>query len=265
MTIQAEIEFLVPAPGPLFTYARETPSGAEAPTAQFVTLAVPIRDVRDGGALGLEEHGAMLGSWPTRVPRFDDEADVRKHYYAESAEIIRAVLSADSVVVFDHNVRRNTPWQQDSRHGVGLPVHHAHADYTPRSALRRLHEEFGAHAEAEVSRYLQVNLWRPIRGPVRDAPLAICDGSSLATDALRTVELRYSERTGEIYYLVHAREQRWCFASDMQVEEAWLFKNFDSAPAKAASTAPHSAFADPRHPLAPPRESIEVRALVVFR
>jgi hypothetical protein len=265
VTIEAEIEFLVPADGPLFTYARETPPGAAAPSAQFVSHAVQIRDVREGGALRLEEHGAVLGSWPTRARRFDEETHVRKHYYAESAEIIRAELRADSVVVFDHNVRRNTPCSLAPLHGVGLPVHHAHTDYTPRSALRRLHEEFGVHAEAEVSRYLQVNLWRPIRGPVRDAPLAICDGASVAADALRTVELRYPDRKGEICYLVHERGQRWCFASDMAIGEAWLFKNFDSARVLAGGTAPHSAFIDPRYPFAPPRESIEVRALAVFR
>jgi hypothetical protein len=50
----------------------------------------------------------------------------------------------------------------------------------------------------------------------------------------------------------------------MGVDEAWLFKNFDSAPAGPGRVAPHSAFTDPRYPLAAPRESIEVRALAVF-
>jgi hypothetical protein len=109
-----------------------------------------------------------------------------------------------------------------------------------------------------------VNLWRPIRGPVRDAPLALCDGSSVAPDALRTVELRYPERTGEIYYLVHDPGQRWYFAADMTTDEAWLLKNFDSASPGAGWVAPHSAFTDPRHADVAPRESIEVRALAIF-
>jgi hypothetical protein len=144
-------------------------------------------------------------------------------------------------------------------------VHHAHTDYTPRSALQRLRQELGPRAEAGLSRYLQVNLWRPLRGPVRDAPLALCDGASLAPGALRAVELRYPERRGEIYYLVHEAGQRWYFASDMQVDEAWLFKNFDSAPSAPGRSAPHSAFADPRYPDVRPRESIEVRALAIFQ
>jgi len=168
--------------------------------------------------------------------------------------------------VFDHNVRRGGgAGRPDHAHAVGRPVHHAHTDYTPGSALQRLRQELGPQAEAGLSRFLQVNLWRPIRGPVRDAPLALCDGASFAPQALRAVELRYPQRSGEIYYLVHEPGQRWYFASDMEVDEAWLFKNFDSAPPGRAGAAPHSAFSDPRHARVMPRESIEVRALAIFQ
>jgi len=266
MTVRAEIEFLAPGIERPFTYAREAPLGAEPETARFVRQAVEIRDLRGGEPLRLEEHGGTLGRWPTGVRRFEDDAEVRARYYPESAEIIRAALGADRVLVFDHNVRRGgAAPPRPAGHDLGRPVHHAHTDYTPHSALRRLRQELGPHAEAGLSRYLQVNLWRPIRGPVRDAPLALCDGASVAPEALRAVELRYPERRGEIYYLMHAPGQRWYFASEMTVDEAWLFKNFDSAPAGRGRAAPHSAFTDPRHLHAAPRESIEVRALAIYR
>ena len=266
MAVRAEIEFLAPGTERPFTYARETPSGAEPETARFVSHAVEIRDLRGGEVLRLDEHGGTLGRWPTRVRRFDDDDYIRERYYPESAEIIQAALGANRVVVFDHNVRRGgSSGPRADGHAVGRPVHHAHTDYTPRSALDRLRHELGAHAEAGLSRYLQINLWRPIRGPVRDAPLALCDATSVAPDALRAVELRYRERTGEIYYLMHEPEQRWYFASNMTVDEAWLFKNFDSAPPGPGRAAPHSAFTDPCHWDVPPRESVEVRALALFQ
>jgi hypothetical protein len=263
--VESEIEFLVPDLEHPFTYAHAAPAGGPAETAQFAAQRVRIQDVRGGETLQLDRHGATLGQWPTRVRRFYDESHVRQRYYPECADIIQAALGADQVVVFDHNVRRGTSWHvQASRQDVGRPVHHAHTDYTARSALRRLRDTWGPDAERGLSRYLQVNLWRPIRGPVRDAPLALCDGSSVAPDALRTVELRYPERTGEIYYLVHDPVQRWYFASDMATDEAWLLKNFDSASPGPGWVAPHSAFTDPRHPDVRPRESIEVRALAIF-
>ena len=263
--VQAEIEFLTPEVERPFTYAREAPPGAEVETACFAAHVVQIQDVRGRQPLHLDQHGATLGRWPTRVRRFYDESHVRQRYYHECAEAIQAALGADRVVVFDHNVRRGTALQLKANpHEVGRPVHHAHTDYTPRSALGRLRHELGPHAEMGLSRYVQVNLWRPIRGPVRDAPLALCDGASVPSHTLRTVELRYPDRTGEIYYLVHQRGQRWYFASDMAVDEAWLFKNFDSASTGPGYLAPHSAFTDPRYPYASPRESIEVRALAIF-
>ncbi|HEY2340485.1 MAG TPA: CmcJ/NvfI family oxidoreductase [Steroidobacteraceae bacterium] len=263
--VEAEIDFLVPGLDRPFTYGREAPHGGEAETARFAAHAVQIEDLRHGDGLALEEHGAQLGWWPTRIRRFYDEDHVQRRYYPECAEIIKTAVGADQVVVFDHNVRRGSALQLGARpHSVGRPVHHAHTDYTPQSALRRLHQELGPQAESGLSRYLQVNLWRPIRGPLRDAPLAICDGASIAAKSLRTVELRYPDRTGEIYYLLHDPQQRWYFASDMTVDEAWLFKNFDSSSRGPGRVAPHSAFTDSRHRYVPPRESIEVRALALF-
>jgi hypothetical protein len=265
LAVRAEIDFLVPGVERPFTYAHEAPSGGEAETIRFESHAVQIQDVRDVEPLRIDEHGAALGWWPTQVRRFYDDSHVRHRYYPESADIIKAALGADRVVVFDHNVRRGSALQiQATRPDLGRPVHHAHTDYTPHSALRRLRYELGPHAEKGLSRYLQVNLWRPIRGPLRDAPLALCDGSSVRPDSLRNVELRYADRTGEIFYLMHEPQQRWYFASDMTVDEAWLLKNFDSAPPGPGRLAPHSAFTDPRQLQVSPRESIEVRALAMF-
>jgi hypothetical protein len=264
--VRAEIEFLDPRVERPFAWAHETPPRGMTPTARFVSHAVRIEDVRGREPLRLDEHGAMLLSSPTRVRRFADEAHVRERYYRECAEVIQAAVGADRVVVFDHNVRRGNALQvRAGRRDLGRPVHHAHTDYTPDSARERLHKEMGAQAEQRLSRYMQVNLWRPIREPVRDAPLALCDGATVTPAALRRVELRYPDRTGEIYYLLYERRQRWYFASDMAVDEAWLFKNFDSAPPRRVRAAPHSAFTDLRHQEAPPRESIEVRALAIFR
>jgi len=264
-SVRAEIEFLDPRVERPFAWAHDAPAGGPAATARFVSHVVGIEDVRDCGPLRLDENGATLLYAPTRVRRFGDEAYVRERYYRECAEIIQAAVGADQVVVFDHNVRHGNALPLPAgRRDLGRPVHHAHTDYTPGSALERLRRELGAQAEKRLSRYMQINLWRPIREPVRDAPLALCDGARVTPQALRRVELRYPERTGEIYYLAHEPAQRWYFASDMRVGEVWLFKNFDSASPGRGRVAPHSAFTDARHNGAPPRESIEARALALF-
>src|SRR5579871_5893048 len=264
--VRAEIDFLTPVSVSPFAYGYD-PAPEEPPaSATFTAHTVPIHDVRRFGPLGIEENGATLLDAPTAIRDFY-AADIEGRYYPEAADHIRAALGASRVVVFDHNIRRGSGLKlRPERYDQGRPVHHAHTDYTEASAARRLRDEFGGGARELVrGRYLQVNLWRPIRAPLRDAPLAVCDGATVNTRSLRRVELLYRDRCGEIYYLTHDPGQVWFYASDMGTDEAWLFKNFDSAPAGPGWIAPHSAFEDPRRerPVTP-RESIEVRAFAFF-
>lgn len=265
-TVEADIGFLVPRPGRPFAYGGEPPDGAQPATIEFEARRVQIRDVRFHAPLSLAANGAALGHWPTRVTDFYDDDELHRRYYPEAAEIIATVLGAARVIVFDHNVRRGDGADPIAlRYPVARPVHHAHVDYTQLSANQRLQRQLRADRGSLVgTRFMQVNLWRPIRAPLRDAPLAICDGATVSTSSLRVADLRYPDRTGELYYLAYEPEQRWYFASDMAVEEAWLFKNFDSDSGACARQAPHSAFQDPRVRLTVPRESIEVRALALF-
>jgi hypothetical protein len=265
--IDADVEFLAPGSNRPFIYSGTPADGAPAPSAEFERHRVRIRDVRDGEPPSLLANGATLLHRPTLVCNFYDDDELAGRYYPESAEIIRVALAASRVVVYDHNVRRGERLAlRADRYDQGRPAYHAHTDYTPASARRRLADEFGAEAtDLARRRWLQVNLWRPLRAPLRDAPLAFCDAASLTPASLTAAELRYPDRCGELYYLAHADDQRWFYASDMGLDEAWLFKNFDSAAAGTAGVAPHCAFHDPRrYPHVPARESIEVRAFAFF-
>ncbi|MCH8099418.1 MAG: methyltransferase, partial [Proteobacteria bacterium] len=64
---------------------------------------------------------------------------------------------------------------------------------------------------------------------------------------------------------LHHPEQRWYYFPEMQMDEALLFKTFDSETDGRARFTVHSSFADPSAPAdAPPRESIETRCLLFF-
>ena len=121
----------------------------------------------------------------------------------------------------------------------------------------------GHEAEHLLKGSVQViNLWRPIRGPLRDAPLAVCDATTVAFTDFVPSDLVYRDRTGEIYRVTYNPAHRWFYVPEMQADEAILIKCYDSAPDKARFT-PHSAFEDPTAPADMlPRESIELRTLV---
>jgi hypothetical protein len=264
--VNAEIDFLQPTTNRAYTYGYSPGDHATPPTATFSPHRVVIRNARmQPRQLSLGEHGATLIEHKSSVRDFYEEDRLIGTYYPESAVAIKAATGADRVVVFDHNVRRGPSLQTD-RPGLGRPVLHAHTDFTETSAVRRLRDHFGAEAaDLQRHRVLQVNLWRPIRAPMRDFPLAICDASSIAPHQLVAVDLIYPHRRGEIYYLTYDPTQRWYYAQDMQVHEAWLFVNYDSATSGAARFAAHSAFKEPARGVhVHPRESIEVRAFAWF-
>jgi hypothetical protein len=97
------------------------------------------------------------------------------------------------------------------------------------------------------------------------SPLALCDASTLEDDNLVASDLRYPDRTGEIYGVTYNQKQRWYYFPKMQPDEAVMIRCFDSARSGAARFSAHGAFDDPDTPAnAPPRESIEVRTLVFF-
>ena len=76
-----------------------------------------------------------------------------------------------------------------------------------------------------------------IRGPLRDAPLAVCDATTVAFGDFVPSDLVYRDRTGEIYRVKYNPAHRWFYVPDMHPYEAILIKCYDSAPDKARFTA----------------------------
>ena len=114
-------------------------------------------------------------------------------------------------------------------------------------------------------RFVEINVWRPIRGPVEESPLAVCDAQSMSLSDFVPTDLKYRDRTGEIYSLKHSSNHRWYYFPKMQRNEVLLLKCYDSAEDGRARFTAHTGFDDPTSaPDAAPRESIEARMLVFF-
>ncbi len=113
-----------------------------------------------------------------------------------------------------------------------------------------------------------INLWRPLHGPLQDAPLGVCDARSVHLSDLGANPIwSHRDRVGETYSgTTFNPDHRWSYVPEMEAEEALLIKCFDSETDGRARFTPHSAFTDPTTPSdARPRESIELRALVFHR
>ena len=199
----------------------------------------------------------------------NDDAVVNR-YYPEVAELALAATGGTGAHVFDHLLRRReagrpTTTLGERRNGqLAGPAGRVHNDYTEASGARR----FGLVFPGRVprGRFCIVNLWRSVgEAPVRDTPLALCDARSVEPSELVASEIRYPDRSGEVYLVRHAPGHTWSYFSEMRKDEVVVFKQYDSVRAGVARFTPHAAFDHPSMPAdAPPRTSIEVRCLVTF-
>jgi hypothetical protein len=221
------------------------------------------RAVKDG--LSLDRQGFVVLRHPTAAADLYDEAEIAHTYYPECERLVQQATGATRVVAFDHIVRNAALMAKDNL--IKQPAGRVHNDYTAKSAPQRVRDLMGDEAEELLKhRYAEINVWRPIRGPLLRSPLALCDAQTLSEENLVASDLRYPDRTGETYAVTYNPDQRWYYFPQMQADEAVLIRCFDSARRGPARFSAHGAFDDPQTPAdAPPRESIEVRTLVFFR
>jgi hypothetical protein len=230
---------------------------------------VAIDDMRDiAETLSIDREGFELRHEPTAVADLYDDDAIDRDYVAEIEGLLRRRFNAGRVAVFDVTRRSDDGKGAANRDGRRGPARRVHVDYTAKSGPQRVRDVLGdAEADrlaASGAHVVQVNVWRPIRGPVRRAPLALADASTVRDEELIATDHIYPDRVGEIYHLAHAPAQRWYYASDMTPDEVLLIKGWDSIDDGRARFTPHSAFELPGTDAdTPARESIEARALVI--
>ena len=152
--VTAELNYLAPTPGKPRTYAFDPPPGEPKSTALPEPHNVPVFDARlIAGNLSLDREGFALVRHPTIVKDFYDDKEVRGVYYP--------AVEADGAA----DVRGAGPRQ---------PATRVHVDQTDISGVNRVREHLPDEADELLKGRVQViNVWRPIRGPLRDAPLAM--------------------------------------------------------------------------------------------
>ena len=227
---------------------------------------VRIHDMRPiQSQVSLDRQGFALLEQRSAVRDFWDEDEIRRVYYPEAERLIAAATGASRVFIFDHTLRCRIAGAIDrTRDAPRQPATRVHVDHTAKSGPQRVRDLMGEDAEELLHGRVQViNLWRPIHGPLRDAPLAVCDASTVAAADLVPSDLVYRDRLGETYSVTYNPAHRWFYAPEMRAHEALLLKCCDTMTDGRARFMPHTSFTDPTTPAdAAPRESIELRTLV---
>nr|POE75759.1 hypothetical protein CFP56_67778 [Quercus suber] len=216
---------------------------------------------------------------------YGDETKIRQTYFPHVAEAVKKLLGAARVQIFEHVVRKRHagfPIATGQTYEFNQPTTAAHIDVTPAwaSALaEHMNKMKGSDLPSERFQFIKCSgtlpsrtyhdltrpsIWKPLRGPVKDWPLAVCDAASLDQSDVQECDVVFGTQVIENYLVQHNPQQRWYYLSDQTPSEAWVFMQSDTANGGLIG-APHSSFLHPGHAESvQPRESIEVRAIAFY-
>ena len=263
-TVEATLNYLAPMAERPYYYTYPPPEGTSWRNTHGDKRTLPIRDARELPGATLDREGFALERLETAAASLFDPAEVHRVYFPEVTALVAKHTGARRVEAFDFNVRSREKAEAPESLSQ-QPVRFVHNDYTVASGPQRVRDLFPDEADELLAhRFAVINVWKPIVGPVEETPLAFCDASSMEPGDFVETDLRYPDRSGEIYSVTGRDTHRWYYYPAQRADEALLLKCYDSDPNRAAFTA-HTAFDDPTtRPDSPPRESIEVRTLAFF-
>lgn len=265
--VEASLNYIEPTSEKLIHYAYEPPAGSRRQTGRVQAHTVRIHDARAVlDELALDKQGFELTQHATAVKDFYDLEEVRTVYYPEVERLLTEATGAVKVVIFDHQVRNLELARRGEKNAreYGKIVHN---DYTAKSGPRRVRDHLPAAEASELLKhhFAEINVWRPIRGPIESSPLAVCDARSIDPEDFVPSDLVYPDKVGETYRFTYNPNHCWYYFSRLERSEVILLKCYDSKEDGRARFTAHTAFEDPTSPPdAAPRESIEVRALVFW-
>ncbi|OMP83096.1 hypothetical protein BK809_0004477 [Diplodia seriata] len=243
------------------------PAGFPRANIKLERHGIRVRDVRPAkDDLSFERDGFEVIDFSSQMKYqdWDDDSKIKSVYLREVADRLRKALGACHVQIFEHtvgmapNIDTTVPWALNMVRSLN-----------PEKA-----EEIIKHRIQCVKWVIPINwpgavltkvsVWKPLVGPVRDWPLAMCEPGTMDVHRdLEPCDLVYPDYVVENQQVYFSDAFRWLYLSDQQPNEAWIFLQSDTDP--SGKPVAHTAFPMPSsHENTGPRESIEVRALVYY-
>ena len=286
--VQATMRYVDPGD---FVTRRYVSQGQEINTGTYSDHRVTIRDgmpIRDH--FSLDMHGFTISHCPSAVSDFHDSAEVDRIYEREVEAAVIGLTGADKCVARGWMLRTSADLSKRAREKTGNYQHRggiqptageAHVDLDTATAQRMAKATYAQHFPdgPGYKRFLISSFWRTFSPPPQDVPLALCDGRTsfggeeksntlfivdefpTGDDLVRPVEGEDKMLAATIFS--HHPSHRWWYFSDMQRDDALLFKFHDSDHS-VTWRCPHSAFVDASAQGAHVRESIECRSVAFW-
>ena len=242
------------------------------PKRDNLTLQETLVDVQDArpirDQLDLDREGFKLVDHKTSATDFRDPAQLAQ-YAKEVIEFVRVLVGADAAFALGPAMPRfGEADKTGDEYFNARPARFVHADFTDESAHWHFQYSDGISPD-DYGRFAIFNVWRAITPAPQDLPLAVCDASSVGLDdeveAWAVMDPGGVPLSRQLTSVFRSNPQhKWFYFSNMNVDEALVFKNFDSDRSRA-NRVPHSAFLNPNCPKGvPTRASVEMRIVAMF-
>jgi len=230
---------------------------------------IEIHDLR-GLEFSFEKNGFTVMNLESKMKYedWDDPEKVVEIYLREVSSSLKKLLGARHVQIFDHLLRKrhpSFPISTGEEYSHDQPTSTAHVDATldwTKTVVARLN---GEKADGFLTHRIQnVNVWKPLRGPLRDWPLGLVDLTTVDPDDLIPADQVYAQYVTENVQVHFNPGQKWYYLKDQLPSELIVFRQNDSQPGSNHGV-PHSSFFNPLVSTDDfPRESIECRALIYY-
>jgi hypothetical protein len=108
----------------------------------------------------------------------------------------------------------------------------AHIDATPQDLVRQIKRRHLSDAENILSGRAQyITVWKPLRGPLHDYPLALCDRQSVDPEKdLEPQDIVDKNEVLENVHVYHRPQHRWYYLRGQEASELLIFRQADTRP-----------------------------------
>ncbi|KAK1240219.1 hypothetical protein MKX08_007661 [Trichoderma sp. CBMAI-0020] len=191
--------------------------------------------MRESGPFRIEECGFQLVNLRSAL-KYDEfwvNDKVQSVYIPEVGKALKRELGAKYVHVLDYAVRKrhqSFPVSTGEEFQYDQPTALAHIDFTAKEGERIIRVLFGNRAEEVLKgRWQAINVWKPIKGPLDDWPLGLCDARSVdfANDTIAG-DIVFDDFVTENLQIFPSPNFQWYYVPDQNTWEALMFKSADS-------------------------------------
>ncbi|KID60292.1 methyltransferase, partial [Metarhizium brunneum ARSEF 3297] len=207
----------------------------------FTSQTVNINNVRGCTPPSLDTQGfEFVKSTTSLKPEdFDNDNLIQTTFYSEIEKVLFEQLPDVTAVAFlGHQVRKRStkfPREEGALVPAAQPQTMAHVDLTMQGGKDRLQVYFKDNPELEKRPWQMLNVWRVLKGPSNDWPLALCDYRSVDVEhdtVANDIVVAHGDGYIENSLLYFNEKHQWFYKSDMDVDDLIIFRQTDSSGAK---------------------------------